>query len=38
MELSKVSSLPADEILYSEGCAVSPSSSSSSLMMATAAA
>ncbi len=37
MELSKVSLLPVDEILYGEGCAALLSSSSSSSMMATAA-
>jgi hypothetical protein len=36
--LSKVSSLPADEILDGKGCATSPSSSSSLSMMVTAAA
>ncbi len=36
--LSKVSLLPADKILYGEGCPALPSLSSSSLMIATAAA
>ncbi len=38
MELSKVLPLPADEILYGEGCAALPSLSSFFSMMATAAA
>jgi hypothetical protein len=38
VELSKVLLLPADEILYGKGCTALPSSLSSLLMMATAAA